>query len=97
MTTRKEKIDLNIPKKRVGSTTRHDKVILVAHLNLSINFLESVARFFEAIMASILKHIQFKVVKCIILASPGFVKVNSSYNPLKMFYGKLRTISIDFY
>jgi len=59
MTTRKEKIDLNIPKKRVGSTTRHDK---------------SVARFFEAIMASILKHIQFKVVKCIILASPGFVK-----------------------
>merc|ERR1719350_104922 len=59
MTTRKEKIDLNIPKKRVGSTTRHDK---------------SIKRFHEAILASILKHIQFDVVKCIILASPGFVK-----------------------
>jgi len=59
MTTRKEKMDLNIPKKRVGSTTRHDK---------------AVKRFYQAMMDSILKHIQFNIVKCILLASPGFLK-----------------------
>lgn len=32
------------------------------------------ARFFENIMQGILRHINFDIVKCIILASPGFVK-----------------------
>lgn len=32
------------------------------------------ARFYESIMQGILRHINFDLVKCVILASPGFVK-----------------------
>jgi len=59
MTSRKEKIEVNIPKKRLGSTTRHDKGYL---------------KFFKLILESITKHVNFEVVKCCIIASPAFFK-----------------------
>ena len=31
-------------------------------------------RFFEAMADGLLKHVNFKVVKCVIVASPGFTK-----------------------
>lgn len=59
MTQRKEKIEINIPKKRMGSATRHNKGMI---------------RFFNQVLQSIDKHIDFEVVKCCIIASPGFLK-----------------------
>lgn len=31
-------------------------------------------KFYDAVMQSILRHVDFNIVKCVILASPGFVK-----------------------
>lgn len=36
--------------------------------------LQGLAKFFESIMQAILRHIDFDVVKCVIIASPGFVR-----------------------
>ena len=33
-------------------------------------------RFFDAIMQGILRHIDFSIVKCVLVGSPGFVKVS---------------------
>ncbi len=59
MTLTKAKIEQAIPKKRKGVSSQHDKAI---------------ERFFEGIMQAIVRHVDFKVVKCVLLASPGFVK-----------------------
>ncbi len=77
MTLVRAKIDVNIPRKRKGHCTQHEK---------------GLQKFFEAIMQAILRHINFDgivlshkylinnniifslVVKCVLLASPGFVK-----------------------
>ncbi|XP_076184026.1 protein pelota-like [Ptiloglossa arizonensis] len=59
MTIVRTKIDQVIPRKRKGNVSQHEK---------------GLARFFENIMQGILRHINFDIVKCIILASPGFVK-----------------------
>lgn len=59
MTLVKAKIEVQIPRKRRGSSQQHDKGVL---------------KFFDAILQAILRHINFDVVKCLILASPGFVK-----------------------
>ncbi|THD19431.1 Pelota [Fasciola hepatica] len=54
------KIEMNIPRKRPGlPTAQHDK---------------GVTRFFDQIMQALERHIRFDIVKCIILASPGFVR-----------------------
>ncbi|CAH8492235.1 unnamed protein product [Schistosoma mattheei] len=54
------KIDTTIPRKRPGlPTTQHEK---------------GLSRFFEQIMQAIERHIRFDIVKCIILASPGFLR-----------------------
>ncbi|CAL8096014.1 unnamed protein product [Calicophoron daubneyi] len=54
------KIEMNIARKRTGlPTTQHEK---------------GMARFFEQIMLALERHIRFDIVKCIILASPGFVR-----------------------
>ena len=58
ITTLKAKIELSIPKKRKGAS-QHDKSLL---------------NFFQKILDSILKNINFDIVKCIIVASPGFTK-----------------------
>ncbi|XP_050668046.1 protein pelota [Leptidea sinapis] len=59
MTLVRSKIDMTIPRKRKGFVQQHEK---------------GLAKFYEAVMQGILRHIDFSVVKCIILASPGFVK-----------------------
>src|SRR5690606_11648411 len=59
MTITLGKITKSIPRKRLGSSTRHDKAIIT---------------FYELILSQILRLINFNVVKCIVLASPGFIK-----------------------
>ncbi|CAH2241230.1 protein pelota [Pararge aegeria] len=59
MTLVRSKIDMNIPRKRKGFVQQHEK---------------GLNKFYEAVMQGILRHIDFSIVKCVILASPGFVK-----------------------
>ncbi|KAF7704970.1 protein pelota homolog [Silurus meridionalis] len=59
MTLLRAKIEVTIPRKRRGSCTQHEKAL---------------ERFYEAVMQGILRHFNFDVVKCILVASPGFVK-----------------------
>lgn len=59
MTIVRAKIEVAIPRKRRGSVTSHEK---------------GLEKFFETVMQGILRHFNFEVLKCIIIASPGFVK-----------------------
>uniref|UniRef100_A0A3Q3H086 Protein pelota homolog n=1 Tax=Kryptolebias marmoratus TaxID=37003 RepID=A0A3Q3H086_KRYMA len=59
MTLLRAKVELTIPRKRKGSCSQHEKAL---------------DRFYEAVMQAILRHINFDVVKCVLVASPGFVK-----------------------
>lgn len=59
MTITRAKIEQPIPRKRRGSCTNHDKAML---------------RFFETMGQAMLRHIDFSIVKCVLIASPGFVK-----------------------
>ena len=59
MTLVRAKIEMQIPRKRRGNTLQHDK---------------GIEKFFDAVMQAVTRHINFDVVKCVLLASPGFVK-----------------------
>lgn len=59
MTLVKTKIEMSIPRKRKGLCSNHDK---------------SLDKFFERIVQGLLTHINFDVVKAIIVGSPGFIK-----------------------
>ncbi|XP_015604532.1 protein pelota [Cephus cinctus] len=59
MTIVRAKIDQIIPRKRKGNVSQHEK---------------GLSRFYESLMQGILRHINFDVVKCVLIASPGFVK-----------------------
>lgn len=59
MTIVRSKIDVGIPRKRKGFTQQHEK---------------GLAKFYEAVIQGVQRHINFSVVKCVLLASPGFVK-----------------------
>ena len=58
LTVTKSKIELNIPKKRTGSS-QHSKAML---------------KFYEAMYQAILRHVDFSKIKCMLCASPGYVK-----------------------
>jgi protein pelota len=58
LTITKARIEVNIPKKRTGSS-QHAKAL---------------AKFYEAVYQAVLRHIDFTKVKCVLLGSPGFVK-----------------------
>jgi protein pelota len=58
LTNEKAKIECSIPKKRKGPS-QHDK---------------SLNSFFQKILDSILKNVNFDIVKCVIVAGPGFTK-----------------------
>ncbi|TDH73557.1 uncharacterized protein CCR75_004710 [Bremia lactucae] len=58
MTIIRAKIEISIPKKRPGNS---------AHAR-------GIDKFYENIVRAIRQHIDFKLVKCVLLASPGFVK-----------------------
>ncbi|KAG5866387.1 hypothetical protein JTB14_021526 [Gonioctena quinquepunctata] len=59
MTLVRAKIDMNIPRKRKGFVQQHEK---------------GLAKFYDNVMQAILRHINFDIVKCILIASPGFVR-----------------------
>ncbi|XP_037090933.1 LOW QUALITY PROTEIN: protein pelota-like [Pollicipes pollicipes] len=59
MTLVRAKIDQPIPRKRKGHTSQHDK---------------GLQKFFETVMQALLRHARLDVVKCVLVASPGFVK-----------------------
>lgn len=60
MTQVRCRVEVNVPKKRKGfQSSQLDKVML---------------RFYEQLYQGLNKHINFSVVKCVILASPGFTK-----------------------
>uniref|UniRef100_A0A1I7W3A1 Protein pelota homolog n=1 Tax=Loa loa TaxID=7209 RepID=A0A1I7W3A1_LOALO len=58
MTIVKAKIDMQIPRKRKGFSGQHDK---------------GIQRFYEVIATAFVRHVDMKVVKCIIIASRGFL------------------------
>jgi protein pelota len=59
LTITKARIDVNIPKKRTGYTSQQTKAN---------------TKFMEAMYQAILRHVDFTQIKCVVLASPGFVK-----------------------
>lgn len=59
MTLVRAKVDVPIPRKRKGFIQQHEK---------------GLTKFYDTIMQAILRHINFDIVKCVILASPGFVR-----------------------
>jgi protein pelota len=59
LTITKARIDVNIPKKRTGYTSQQTKAN---------------TKFLEAMYQAILRHVDFSQIKCVVLASPGFVK-----------------------
>ncbi|CAN8017044.1 unnamed protein product [Ixodes persulcatus] len=70
MTLVRAKIDISIPRKRKGSCSQHDKARAALPCAPSIGL----QRFYEAVMQAILRHVNFDVIKCVLIASPGFVK-----------------------
>ncbi|MBN3299740.1 PELO protein, partial [Amia calva] len=59
MTLLRAKVEVTIPRKRRGSCAQHDRAL---------------ERFYDAVVQGILRHINFDVVKCVLVGSPGFVK-----------------------
>ncbi|GLV32319.1 pelota [Carabus blaptoides fortunei] len=59
MTLVRSKIDVTIPRKRKGNVQQHEKGLV---------------KFYDSVMQAILRHVNFDVVKCILIASPGFVR-----------------------
>jgi len=59
MTLVRAKIEVNIPRKRRGNCSQHDKGLL---------------KFYDQIIQAVVRHFDFEIVKCVLVASPGFVK-----------------------
>lgn len=59
MTLVRAKIETNIPRKRKGMCQQHDK---------------GLTKFYDQILQAIMRHVNFDIVKCVLVASPGFVK-----------------------
>jgi protein pelota len=60
MTIIRQRVEGAIPKKRLGSVTNYEK---------------GITRFYDQVYRAMLQHVNFQVVKVLIIASPGFVKV----------------------
>ncbi|KAB5595582.1 hypothetical protein CTheo_1043 [Ceratobasidium theobromae] len=59
MTVIRQRIDVPVPRKRIGSSTLHEK---------------GLAKFYEALYAAFLRHIPIESLRVIVIASPGFTK-----------------------
>nr|CAG4649379.1 EOG090X07BV [Scapholeberis mucronata] len=59
MTLVRAKIEVTIPRKRKGSSGQHEK---------------GLQKFYDTVLQAILRHVNFEVTRCILIASPGFVK-----------------------
>lgn len=58
ITVTKARIEISIPKKRTGSS----------------NHAKAFKRFYEAVYQAVLRHVDFKQIKCVLCASPGYTK-----------------------
>eukprot|EP01116_Phalansterium_solitarium_P002052 TRINITY_DN11903_c0_g1_i1.p1 TRINITY_DN11903_c0_g1~~TRINITY_DN11903_c0_g1_i1.p1 ORF type:complete len:388 (-),score=185.01 TRINITY_DN11903_c0_g1_i1:603-1766(-) len=59
MTIVRQKLEVPIPRKRKAAVEAHEK---------------GLQRFFEQVLQALLRHVNFDIVKCVIIASPGFTK-----------------------
>ncbi|KAF8328617.1 eRF1 domain 1-domain-containing protein [Cantharellus anzutake] len=59
LTTVRQRIEVPVPRKRIGSATLHEK---------------GMARFLSTVYSALLRHIPYNTLKVIVLASPGFTK-----------------------
>jgi protein pelota len=59
LTLMRQKVDMAVPRKRRGSSEQHDRAL---------------DRFYDAVLEAVLRHVDFALVKCIIVAGPGFAK-----------------------
>ncbi|KAK6740148.1 hypothetical protein RB195_008552 [Necator americanus] len=59
MTLVRAKIDMQIPRKRKGFTSQHEK---------------GIQRFLDAVSAAFMRHVNLNVIKCVLIASRGFLK-----------------------
>lgn len=59
MTVIRQRVEVPVPRKRIGSTTLHDK---------------GLQRFYETVYQSFLRHMPYASLRAIIIASPGFVR-----------------------
>ena len=59
MTITRAKVEVNVPRKRRSSSTDHNK---------------GLARFYDALIAALLRVIRFDIVKVVLIASPGFIR-----------------------
>jgi len=59
MTTVRAKIESTIPRKRKALQEAHQKGLI---------------KFFDSVYQGLLRHINFEIVKCVLIASPGFLK-----------------------
>ncbi|CAE6439548.1 unnamed protein product [Rhizoctonia solani] len=59
MTVIRQRIEVPVPRKRIGSSTLHEK---------------GLAKFYEALYAAFLRHIPVESLRVIVIASPGFTK-----------------------
>lgn len=59
MAHQRAKIDSSIPRKHKAAVAAHEK---------------AVHRFYESVLNALVRHVNFEVVKAVILASPGFIK-----------------------
>jgi hypothetical protein len=71
MTVTVAQFNVAIPRKRVQSQKHHD----AAMDKYTLQFKSLMRRFFDGIHEAIQRTIRFDVVKCFIIAGPGFVKV----------------------
>lgn len=53
------KVEANLPRKRGAAAAGYDKAW---------------AKFLEAVFTAILRHVDFSIVKCLVIAGPGFAK-----------------------
>eukprot|EP00051_Salpingoeca_urceolata_P005141 m.70664 g.70664 ORF g.70664 m.70664 type:complete len:389 (+) comp14083_c3_seq1:97-1263(+) len=59
MTVVRSKLELSIPRKRRGDCSQHDKALV---------------RFYDNVYEALLRHIDFSVIKSVLVASPGFLR-----------------------
>lgn len=59
MTLARAKVEVSIPRKRRGHCAQHERAL---------------ERFYEQVVQALLRHVHFDVVKCVLVAGPGFVR-----------------------
>ena len=59
MTVTRAKVEVSIPRKRRGDCSQHEK---------------GLNKFYDQCIQAIIRHVNFDVVKAVIIASPGFVR-----------------------